>query len=86
MTQYQKEYYLTNYGVEKIEKGLAKLSSLKWYVDRCELIKKYFGDLSGTELKQMQYEHPEYRDANWNEKIQDIETRVRKRFEEQYKI
>lgn len=85
MTQHQKEYYMTKYGIEKIDTGLSKLPSLKWYIARCKLIKKYFGDLSGTELRQMQYEHPEYRDANWNDVIKDIETRVRKRFENNYK-
>ena len=70
---------------KKINEGLVKLPSLDWYVKRCQLIKKYFGDLTGTELKEMQYEHPEYRKTNWNELIQDIENRVRVRFANNYK-
>lgn len=85
MTQHQKVYYITKYGEKKINEGLVKLPSLDWYVKRCQLIKKYFGDLTGTELKEMQYEHPEYRKANWNELIQDIENRVRVRFANNYK-
>ena len=84
MTQHQKNYYITKYGEEKIVDGLAKLPTLVWYVKRCQLIKEYFGDMTGTELKQMQYEHPEYREANWNEIIQDIEKRVRERFKNEY--
>jgi hypothetical protein len=85
MKQHQKTYYITKYGQEKIDDGLTKLPALGWYVKRCKLIKRYFGDLTGTELKEMQYEHPEYRKANWNELIRDIETRVRTRFQQNYK-
>jgi len=85
MTQHQKVYFLTKYGEEKINQGLSKIAVFDWYVSRCKLIKKYFGDLTGTELKEMQYEHPEYREANWNELIRDIETRVRTRFQQNYK-
>lgn len=83
--EHQKEYYLTTYAIEKIENGLAQIPLLQWYFERCALIQKYFGDLSGTQLKDMQYEHPEYRDEAWGKKIKDIETRVRQRFSENYK-
>jgi hypothetical protein len=52
----QKEYFLTRFGIEQIEQGLTQVPAAKWYIHRCELICQYFGDLSGSQLKNRQYE------------------------------
>lgn len=76
----QKEYYLTHFGVEKIEQGLRKVSSAQWYFHRCELILEYFGDLSGSQLKTRQYAIEEYKDTPLNSYIADVEEHVRNQY------
>ncbi|AZR72547.1 hypothetical protein BBF96_03600 [Anoxybacter fermentans] len=80
---YDKLYYLTLYGVKRIEDDIIKdfsknLTCAKWYVDKCKIIKEYFGDMSGTELKIRQYRHDEYASTKINDYIQDITDKVRK--------
>jgi hypothetical protein len=62
----KKEYYLTKFGQERIEKGLIEVPAAKWYFDRCSLIQQYFGDLSGTQLKDHQYDIEEYKETPLN--------------------
>ncbi|MGF6927385.1 DNA-binding PadR family transcriptional regulator [Chitinophaga sp. W2I13] len=83
--QRKKEYYLTTLGKTNIEKALKALPSIGWYAERCELIKKYFGDLGGTDLKALQYQHEEYKDAMINQYIQDIEQQTTILFKEEFK-
>jgi hypothetical protein len=68
-----KKYYITNFGKEKIQKGILNVPVIKWYSDRCKLIKKYFGSLSGNELKVRQYQIDEYRNTPLNNYIASIE-------------
>jgi hypothetical protein len=78
---FEKVYYLTDFGIDKIENEiLLNLEKAKWYKKRCELIRKYFGNLSGTELKVRQYEHSEYRNTPLNEYINGIQEEVSKKF------
>ncbi|MFB6466458.1 hypothetical protein ACE38V_06480 [Cytobacillus sp. Hz8] len=80
---FEKVYYLTEYGVSKIEREiLIGLEKAKWYESRCNLIKKYFGDLSGTELKVRQYEHEEYRATPLNQYIKGIQEDVRSKYQD----
>jgi hypothetical protein len=82
---FDKIYYLTNQAITKIENEiLVTLEKAKWYKDRCELIKKYFGDLSGTELKVRQYEYEEYRTTPINEYIKGIQHKVKDMFLETF--
>lgn len=76
----QKEYYLTRFGVEKIEQGLRAVFAAQWYFHRCELILEYFGDLSGSQLKTRQYAIEEYKDTPLNSYIADIEEYVRNQY------
>jgi len=55
-------------------------TSLKWYLDRCRLIHKYFGHLSGNQLKAMQYGIYEYRDTRYGEYISGIPDLVIKEY------
>ncbi len=75
---YSKSYYLTDYGISKIQNGITlNLSCAKWYIDRCILIKDYFGDMSGTELKIRQYTHAEYSETLYGDYIKDINVKVK---------
>ncbi|WP_310391921.1 hypothetical protein [Hymenobacter sp.] len=73
----RKAYFITETGVHKIQQGLANVAPAQWYFSRCQLIKQYFADASGTQLKNRQYAIEEYRDTPLGDYIQDIEARVR---------
>lgn len=73
----RKAYFLTQDGIQRIERGLANVPSALWYFDRCQLIKRYFADASGTHLKNRQYAIEEYRETPLGDYIQDIEAMVR---------
>jgi hypothetical protein len=78
---FDKVYYLTKHGVNKIENEiLVHLEKIKWYEERCRLIKKYFGDLSGTELKIKQYAHEQYRTTPINQYIKGIQEEVKQKY------
>ncbi|QOR65101.1 hypothetical protein IM538_14805 [Cytobacillus suaedae] len=78
---YEKVYYLTNLGCEKIENEiLTNLEKASWYKKRCEIIKVYFGSLTGSELKVRQYEHKEYKSTPLNEYIIGIQFEVVEKF------
>lgn len=73
----KKKYYLTIKAKNKMEDNLNNIPTLQWYVRRCELIKKYFGDYSGSQLKSLQYQIEEYRDTVYKEYINSIQEKVR---------
>ena len=68
----EKQYYITSLAIENFEKKIGSLPTLKWYVKRCNLIKRYFGDLKGTDLKISQYKIDEYRNTSYREVIGSI--------------
>jgi len=76
----EKLYYLTEKGLLKLQSMLPSMPAINWYVQRCELIKKYFGDMSGTQLKVAQYQVKEYREATYNTYIGSIQDTVRVEF------
>ncbi|PWS32262.1 hypothetical protein [Pedobacter paludis] len=84
LKQYNKEYFLTSFGKQKVENGLNTISGLKWYSDRCAIIKKYFGDLKGSELKALQYGHTQYKDAMINQYIHDIAEEAKNMFNKEF--
>lgn len=76
-----KFYYITDRGLDKIENEiLTRLDKANWYKARCLLIRQYFGDLSGTELKVRQYAYEEYKNTPINEYIRGIQENVRAKF------
>ncbi|MFB3167450.1 hypothetical protein P5G62_010050 [Neobacillus sp. 179-C4.2 HS] len=76
-----KIYYLTNLAITRIENEiLISLEKARWYKDRCQLIKKFFGNLSGSELKIRQYQYEEYRNTPINEYIKGIKNKVKDMF------
>lgn len=76
----QKEYFLTKYGVDKIENSLYELPAARWYFDRCDLIRQYFGDLSGNAFRNRQYDIEVYRETPLGSYIADIEHLVKKKY------
>ncbi|MBH8567556.1 hypothetical protein KB206_01575 [Microvirga sp. STS02] len=76
----KKAYFVTSFGVEKIEDALTKVAAAQWYTDRCKLIKRYFGDMSGTDLKRRQYDIEQYKDTPLGRYIADIEDQVREKY------
>lgn len=80
-----KKYWLTQSACNAIENKLLKIGSVKWYSERCILIKRYFGGFSGTELKAMQYEIDEYKNTVLNEYIKGIEQQTKKLFHQEFK-
>jgi len=76
----EKQYFITDLAVSKFENTMPTLNALKWYMDRCELIKKYFGDLTGTQLKIAQYQIKEYRNTTHNNYIGSIQGIVEEEF------
>jgi hypothetical protein len=78
--KYDKIYYLTRTCADKIETSLKIIPSVDWYFKRCELIKKYFGRFSGSELKTRQYRYAEYSDISYRNHIKNINDKVRNTF------
>ena len=78
---FDKMYYISKYGIDKIEKDiLQNIENVTWYQQRMLLIKEFFGDLSGTELKTRQYEYEQYRTTPINQYIQGIQHEVRDKY------
>lgn len=75
-----KQYFITEFAINKVTEQQSNWGELLWYVERCKLIKKYFGHFSGSQLKIMQYEIEEYANASYNEYIQDIQDKVKEEF------
>lgn len=80
-----KFYYLTKYGERKIKENLPQSEALQWYIDRCKLVKTYFGNLSGKELRLKQYKHDEYKNTPHKRFIKGIEDKVRDKYYEIFK-
>ena len=81
---YDKTYYITNRCIQQVENNLLNISSVKWYYDRCELIKKYFDNFNGSDLKKRQYRYKEYADIPYTMLIQNLNERVRKSYHEHF--
>lgn len=79
-----KHYYITEFSYGKFEDFLKELPTIQWYINRCNLIKKFFGDLKGSQLKILQYQIEEYRNTSYKEYISEIQGEVRKLYSEMY--
>ncbi|WP_282124976.1 hypothetical protein [Marinifilum flexuosum] len=76
----EKKYYITQYAIDKFKKVIDTLPAIQWYVERCNLIRKYFGDLSGSQLRISQYQIDEYKNTSYNEYIGSINNTVSSEF------
>lgn len=75
----KKRYFTTDFAIEKYKEG-KKVKSIEWYINRCKLIKKYFGNVNGTFLKDKQYEVDEYRNTSYKTYIKSIDDIVRSEY------
>ena len=80
----EKHYYVKDKGIQKIQNEGTGLGAIQWYIDRCNLIRKYFGDLNGTQLKVAQYQIEEYRNTTYKNYIGGIEQSVIEEFDHIY--
>lgn len=81
---YDKNYYITNECVNRIESNLKGIPSVGWYFDRCELINEFFNKFSGTELKKRQYRYSEYSKISYRSHIENINEKVKHAFSERF--
>lgn len=79
-----KKYYITDTAISKFNEGIDDLPALQWYIKRCELIKKYFGNLTATQLKVSQYQVRQYSETSFNEYIGDINEQVKREYFDLY--
>lgn len=82
----EKKYFITQYAIDKFDTAIKTLPTINWYVERCNLIKKYFGDLSGSQLRVAQYQIDEYKNTSYNEYIGSIQNTVKSEFYKLYSI
>lgn len=79
----EKQYFVTQQALSKTTSAINDLPALQWYIKRCELIKKYFGNLTGSQLKLSQYQIDEYRNTSFKNFIGEISDIVKNDY---YKI
>lgn len=81
---YDKTYYVTPYCAERIENHLKTIPAVHWYFKRCELIKKYFGKFTGSQLKIRQYNYAEYSSISYKSHIQNVNAKVRAAYSQRF--
>ena len=67
-----KYFFLTFKGEEEAKRLAEQVEAARWYDARVRLIHSYFKSLSPTRLKDLQYTHDPYREAQLNEMIPDL--------------
>ena len=67
-----KHYFLTQAGRDVAARLVSNVPHAKWYADRIEQIHRFMGHLSASNIKDRQYRHAKYREANLNEYIPDL--------------
>ncbi len=76
----EKQYFITQHAITKVDSAINDLPALEWYIKRCELIKKYFGNLLGSQLKVSQYQIEEYRNTSFKNFIGEISETVKSEY------
>ncbi len=84
MKTINKIYFVTKQGVDRLEGMIDTLPLIGWYVERAELIKRFFGMKSAAELKRMQYLLDEIKSAGYRESIAGITHRVEQKYDDLY--
>ncbi len=67
-----KYYFITAHGLAEAERLIAEVPHAQWYADRIAFLYRYFGSLSATTIKELQYSHAAYRQAQIDEYIPDL--------------
>jgi len=68
----QKHYFLTPLGEAEAERLVAQVEHARWYDERIRLLHRFYGELTPTAVKALQYSHASYRAAQLNEHIPDL--------------
>jgi len=67
-----KYYFITDRGMAEADRLITEVPHARWYADRIALLYRYFGGLSAAALKDLQYSHDAYRQAQLDEFIPDL--------------
>ena len=68
----QKYFFLTPLGETTAARLVSEVDHAQWYDTRIRLIHRYFGEMTASQVKTLQYSHPPYREAQLNELIPDL--------------
>lgn len=68
----QKHYFLTGEASQVAVRLVKEVAHAKWYDDRIRLIRRFFGSLTPSAIRDLQYSHPTYRDAQLARAIPDL--------------
>jgi hypothetical protein len=68
----QKHYFLTELGMTEAQRLVSAVEHARWYALRIDLIHRFFGGMSAARVKDLQYGHEAYRQAQLNEVIPDL--------------
>lgn len=68
----QKHYFLAASARDVAERLIAELEHAKWYDLRLALIQQFFGDLTAAQIRDLQYSHATYREAQIAQAIPDL--------------
>lgn len=68
----RKHYFLTPLAKTEAKRLVANVEHAHWYAERIGLIHRFFGGLSAARVKELQYGHEPYRQAQLNEIIPDL--------------
>jgi hypothetical protein len=68
----QKHYFLTELALTEAQRLVSAVEHAGWYALRVDLIHCFFGGMSAARVKDLQYGHEAYRQAQLNEVIPDL--------------
>lgn len=81
-TSSQKHYFTTDQARVTAERLVVEVSESRWYADRVALIHRFFGGLTPAQVKNLQYGHAAYREAQIAEAIPSLSsTEIQDAFE-----
>jgi hypothetical protein len=68
----QKHYFLSPMGLDTAERLVRDVPEVAWYAGRIALLHRFFGSLTPAQLRDLQYAHQLYREAQLQERIPDL--------------
>lgn len=68
----QKHFFPTELAYSEAKRMVSEVEYAKWYQDRIDLIHRLFGHFTPAQVKNLQYSHPAYREAQLRELIPDL--------------
>lgn len=68
----QKHYFLTHLAETEARRLVGAVEHARWYAQRVDLVHRFFGGMPAARVKELQYDHYAYRQAQLNEIIPDL--------------